>query len=167
MKKKTKNKAPITVEQLRELTERSLTEEQIYRGLVNHLKEFYPSLEGLWHFDRDLNYNPKLNFRHRKEMALYRDLNSVGFPDFTLAVPMYDDIGGIVFTALYLEIKTADKKVYKKDGTLYADEHLQAQAEIHQKLRETGKACCGFVLGLRSAIEAVDNYLKGLNPFAQ
>ena len=61
------------------------------------------------------------------------------------------------FCGLYLEFKV--ECPYKIDGkTLYANPHIQAQAETMRKLRAKGYACY-FVWSVEMALEIVEGYL--------
>jgi len=66
------------------------------------------------------------------------------------------------YHGLFIELKTKDRKVFKKDGTLYAsgkDTHEAQVAEI-ERLNKQGYYAC-FAFGFDQAKTIIDNYIKG------
>lgn len=60
---------------------------------------------------------------------------------------------------LFIELKKAGTRIYKKDGTLVANEHIREQFDLLEQLRRKGyeaKFACGF----DEAKEIIDNYLR-------
>jgi len=76
-----------------------------------------------------------------------------GFPDMVI----YEQKRG--YSGLFMELKRAGIKVYKKDGSLRKDPHLQEQAEMHIMLRERG-FCADFFIGFEECKNIIDWYLK-------
>lgn len=67
--------------------------------------------------------------------------SSRALPDLVVLMPVGD------YHGLCIELKKEGVTVYKKDGTIRADEHLQEQAEMLQRLENLGydaKFACGF-----------------------
>lgn len=60
------------------------------------------------------------------------------------------------FSGLFIEIKAAN--IYKKDGGLLKNEHLQEQAVILAKLNLAGYAA-EFAIGYTEATRMIDSYL--------
>jgi hypothetical protein len=59
---------------------------------------------------------------------------------------------------LVIELKA--KNIYKKDGTLYKDEHLEDQQKTIDALNKLGYYAT-FAVGFDQAKSIVDNYLNG------
>src|SRR6476660_232593 len=57
-----------------------------------------------------------------------------GFPDLFIFQPRGD------LSGLAIELKKPGTKIYKADGTIYADQHLREQADMLQALRDRGYA---------------------------
>lgn len=63
------------------------------------------------------------------------------------------------FTAgLFIELKKDGTRIFKKDGTLVADEHIREQFDKLESLRRRGY-CAEFACGLEEAKKLVDKYL--------
>jgi len=63
------------------------------------------------------------------------------------------------YHGLILELKTEEAQIYKKDGTLRANEHVEAQAKTLDKLKKKGYYAA-FVQGFDEAKEVIDNYMN-------
>lgn len=61
------------------------------------------------------------------------------------------------FHGLFMELKI--ESPYKKNGELYADEHLRGQAETIEKLKKLGY-CADFIWSFDMAKSFIDNYMK-------
>lgn len=60
---------------------------------------------------------------------------------------------------LFIELKKAGTRIFKKDGTLVSDQHIREQYDTLEALRKRGyeaKFACGF----DEAKEIIDNYLR-------
>ena len=79
--------------------------------------------------------------------------STAGFPDLVV----YEPRGK--YAALFLELKAEDAKVYRVDGTLLKDEHLQRQYGVLQALEIRG-FCARFAVGFDKARRLIDWYLK-------
>jgi hypothetical protein len=64
------------------------------------------------------------------------------------------------YHGLMLELKTEDAEIYKKDGSLKKNDHLESQDAIHKQLTSEGY-CIGFTVGYTHATKVVDWYLSG------
>ena len=63
-----------------------------------------------------------------------------------------------VHNGLFLELKRPGTRIFKKDGTLVADEHIREQFDVLEQLRRRGyeaKFACGF----DEAKKIIDEYL--------
>ncbi len=77
-----------------------------------------------------------------------------GYPDLFIAEPRGD------YHGLFLELKTESNKVFKKDGTLYANQHHKEQELMLTKLYIRGYQA-QFAIGYEDAITKIENYLAG------
>lgn len=59
---------------------------------------------------------------------------------------------------LFLELKKAGTRIFKKDGTLVADEHIREQFDVLEQLTRKGYVA-EFACGFDEAKEIIDNYL--------
>ena len=62
------------------------------------------------------------------------------------------------YHGLILEIKREDAKVYKKDGTLYSNEHIRLQEITLALLRKKGYKA-EFAIGYDNAINILTKYM--------
>lgn len=62
------------------------------------------------------------------------------------------------FHGLMIELKKAGTRIYKKDGTLVADEHIREQFDVLEQLRKRGYMA-EFACGFDEAKRIIDEYL--------
>ena len=74
-------------------------------------------------------------------------------PDIWIAEPRKS------YRGLFLEVKKQGTIIYKKDGTIRSDQHLQAQEEVLHRLQQKGYLAI-FVVGYDNAIAILDHYLN-------
>ena len=75
------------------------------------------------------------------------------FPDLFIAEPRG------MYHGMFLEIKHEDAYVFKKDGTVIADDHLQGQASTMALLNLKGYYS-SFGIGFDDCKNKIDKYLK-------
>ena len=125
---------------------RNKEEAEIVKSIANFLTQH----KILYRFDiqADLPLKPYIAKRLKETFKHDR-----GYPD--LFIPyMRSGYGG-----LYVEIKVNSKKVFKKDGTLLKNEHLESQHKMHERLRNLGyKVEWGF--GLVDSLEKIKKYIN-------
>jgi hypothetical protein len=63
------------------------------------------------------------------------------------------------YNGLLLEIKKEDVKIFKQDGSIRSEKHLQEQEEMQQRLRLKGYFC-EFGIGIEESKKIVDWYLS-------
>lgn len=61
---------------------------------------------------------------------------------------------------LFLELKRPGTRIFKKDGTLVANEHIREQFDLLEELRHKGYMA-EFACGFDEAKEIIDRYLGG------
>ena len=63
-----------------------------------------------------------------------------------------------VYLGLFIELKKAGTRIFKKDGTLVADQHIREQFDVLEQLRKRGYMA-EFACGFDEAKRIIDNYL--------
>lgn len=122
------------------------TETDLYEQLAQYMNIKHPGV--LYHFDLSGVYNPS-----HKTRNLYARLHKRAWPDMFIA-----NQGRQVFGGLFLELKKDGVRLYKKDGSLRANEHHEEQAAVLEALRAAGYRA-EFAVGLEQSIEIIDGYL--------
>lgn len=114
--------------------------------VVHYLKLQYPDV----FFVCDLSgvYMPKM-----LAYKMARIKGPRGCPDILI----FDRHGGC--NGLAIELKSSDTNIYKKDGTLRKDEHIEEQLHILETLRKQGWLA-EFARGAGEAIQLIDSYMK-------
>jgi hypothetical protein len=64
------------------------------------------------------------------------------------------------FSSLYLELKKDGTRIYKRDGTLVKNDHIEEQAAYIIYLREQGH-CADFAIGYVDAVIKAKTYMDG------
>lgn len=123
-----------------------MSEETIHKQIVKYLKLQYPNVL----FNSDMS-GVKLPIGLAKKVASLR--SSRAFPDIFISEPKGQYCG------CYIELKADDVKVYKKDGSLYADEHIKEQYEMLKALNARGYYA-NFACGFDQAKKIIDKYLS-------
>lgn len=88
----------------------------------------------------------------KQAKALKRMRSSAGLPDIMIFEPRKSYYG------LFLEVKREDFAVYKKDGGLVSNAHIQEQENILHRLKQRGYMA-EFVRGFEDAKALIDYYL--------
>lgn len=143
------------------------SEHDLYTMLADYLRYNYKDI--IWRFD--LAADLKLTIgqaRKHKRLQQHR-----GYPDLFIAEPrevarteFEDKEKNISFSfghcrfGLFIELKKAGTRIYKKDGTLVADEHIREQFDVLEQLRKRGYMA-EFACGFDEAKEIIDRYLGG------
>ena len=122
------------------------SEHDLYTMLADYLRYNYKSI--IWRFD--LAADLKLTIgqaRKHKRLQQHR-----GYPDLFIAEPRGEYHGA------YIELKKAGTRIFKKDGTLVADEHIREQFDVLEQLRKRGYMA-EFACGFDEAKKIIDGYL--------
>jgi len=119
---------------------------KLHQSVCKYLNLKYPHVL----FDSDTIASVKLT-----EAQAYRNktIQKEGFkrPDIAIYYPTYE------YHGLFIELKI--KSPYKKDGTLYKNEHLEAQQRTIDELNKRGYFAT-FATGFDEAKEIIDKYLN-------
>jgi len=125
-----------------------MKEVDLYEQLARYLNVKHPSV--LYHFDLAGVNNPSPYTR-----SLYGRLNKRAWPDLFIASPHFLRGDG----GYFLELKKEGTRIYKRDGSLVADRHIQEQAHMLQHLREHGYRA-DFGVGYDQSVELIEAYLQ-------
>lgn len=123
-------------------------EDKVYEAVAEYLKKVWPMV--LYHFD----FGSGLKMGWAKAKQQKRLQSEQAWPDLAILKP----IGR--YHGLFIEIKKEDVVVFKKDGTLRSNEHLQEQYECILQLRMEGYAA-KFAIGTDDVIKTIENYFAG------
>lgn len=122
-------------------------EERAHWAVCTYLKVAYPKAI----YNTDMS-GVRLTMSQAKTAKNLRSSNA--FPDLVI----YEQRHG--FGALFIELKRPDLKLYKKDGSLISNKHIQQQNEMLKALESRGY-CARFAVGFSEAKKIIDWYLKG------
>ena len=126
-----------------------ITEHYVQVALADYLRTVYPAVM----FRSDAG-GVRLNMG--QAVALKRIQAGRAWPDIFIAEPM----GG--YHGLFIEIKTGNDSVYRKDGMMRKNKHINEQAQILSHLCQRGYLAV-FGLGFEDCRYHVDQYLRGTN----
>lgn len=124
-----------------------LSEKHIHAGIAKYIRMKYPKVIFRTDFAAGIKMSIGQAVRNKELQS------SSGFPDLFIAEMNNTHCG------LFLEIKNGRDKVFKKDGTLLKNEHIERQAEMLHRLRSKGYMA-EFVCSFNEAVEIIDNYLN-------
>lgn len=122
-------------------------EESAHAKLSWYIKLAYPNAI----FNTDMS-GIKLTMNQAIKAKTLR--SSRAFPDIVI----YEQRHG--FGALFIELKREKTRIWKKDGTLVADKHIQEQAFMINRLNQQGY-CAKFAVGFAEARKLIDWYMDG------
>ena len=127
----------------------------MHQQVCDYLKLRYPQVIFRTDFASGLKLPPAV-------AALHSRLQSdKSWPDLQIAEPSHVLYGN--YSNLYIELKAPDVVLYKQDGKLRKNPHIEAQAEMLQKLRDRGYKA-EFAVGFDAARKLIDEYLTGGSP---
>jgi hypothetical protein len=121
------------------------TEKNLQLAVCNYIKLQYP--EAI--FMTDVAAGMRLSVGQAVMASRMR--SSRGLPDLFIAAARNGKHG------LFVELKRAGIKIYKKDGKTFADQHLYEQALLLERLRSYGYEA-EFAIGFDEAQKIIDKY---------
>ena len=133
-------------------------EEFLHLKVCDYLRKNYPDVLFRTDFSSGMKMSPGQAAKHKKFQK------SRAWPDLFIAesgvVEFKEDglIAHLRKNGMFLELKADGVKLYKKDGTLRKNKHIEEQAEILDKLNESGYYA-RFAVGYNEAIKIITNYL--------
>ena len=130
----------------------AVSERTLYKQIAQYLQLQYPN--AIYRFDlaADMKLTAGQASRH-KTLHPHR-----GYPDLFIASAR--TIGDRYYHGLFLELKREGTRIYKKDGTLVADQHIREQHALLVELEKRGYAA-RFAVGFDQAKQIIDEYLGG------
>ena len=139
------------------------TEENLHLKICDYLRKNYPDVLFRTDFSSGMKMTPGQAAKHKKFQK------SRAWPDLFIAesgvVEFKEDglIAHLRKNGMFLELKADGTKLYKKDGTLRKNEHIEEQAEMLDKLNESGYYA-RFAVGYDQAIQIITDYLGKPKP---
>lgn len=115
-------------------------------AVCNYINLQYPNVD----FMSDTVANLKLT---KQQAGRNKKIQKKGFhcPDLLIFEPK----GG--YCGLFIELKA--KNIYKKDGALYKNDHLDNQQNTINRLKSKGYFAC-FSIGFDETIKLIDEYMR-------
>lgn len=133
-------------------------EEEIHLRICDYLRKNYPDVLFRTDFSSGMKMTPWQAAKHKKFQK------GRAWPDLFIAesgvVEFKEDglIAHLRKNGMFLELKADGIKLYKKDGTLRKNKHIEEQAEILDKLNKSGYYA-RFAVGYDEAIKIITDYL--------
>ena len=122
-------------------------EHQVCLAISRYLKTQYKGV--IFRFDQ-AGYNLSMA-QSAANKAI--QMNDFKYPDLFIAHP------NSFYHGLYIEVKEPNCKVFKADGTMYANEHIIAQMEAIMALRAKGYYA-NFGIGFDKCKDIIDWYMN-------
>ena len=133
-------------------------EETLHLKVCDYLRKNYPDVLFRTDFSSGMKMSPWQAAKHKKFQK------SRAWPDLFIAesgVVKFEE-GNLIVNlrknGMFLELKADGVKLYKKDGTLRKNKHIEEQAEMLEKLRNENYYA-EFAIGYEDAIEQIREYL--------
>lgn len=123
------------------------SEDQLALDISGYLCRRYPNV--LFRFDYGAGI--KLTIGQAAKQKRLQKVKS--WPDLTIFEPRHG------YHGLVIELKQEDVRVYKKNGQIAKNEHIQSQANVLSKLNSKGYLAV-FGIGLQECIKVIDDYLQ-------
>lgn len=131
----------------------AVSEQLLHRQVAAYLRYQYPGVM----FRTDYAAGQyKASIYHRR---MHKEMQSTrAWPDVFIAEPCATEFGD--YHGLFLELKREGVRIYKKDGSVVANQHYQEQDRVLEFLRLKGYRA-EFAIGLDQAKQIIDEYLGG------
>ena len=123
-----------------------MTEEQIHLEICKYIKSRYPTI-----LFTSESSGIRVFWKQAKKLKAMR--SCAGLPDIMIFEPLKQKAG------MFLVVKKDGTKIYRKDGELRKDKHLNEQEEILHQLKQKGYYA-EFVVGFSEAKRIIDWYLS-------
>ena len=138
-------------------------EETLHLKICDYLRKNYPNVLFRTDFSSGMKMSPWQAAKHKKFQK------SRAWPDLFIAesgVVKFKEgplIVNLRKNGMFLELKADGVKLYKKDGKLRKNKHIEEQAEMLEKLRN-GNYYAEFAIGYEDAIKQIHEYLGKPKP---
>ena len=131
-----------------------MTEAELQEQVADYLRLQYPSVL----FHSDFGSGTKLSWAQARRQKRQNG-GRRAWPDLFVA-ELIDDGFSKLHGGLFIELKKAGTRIFKKDGTLVADQHIREQLDVLEQLRKRGYMA-EFACGFDEAKKIIDEYLGG------
>ena len=129
-----------------------MTELELQMQVADYLRLQYPGVL----FHSDFGSGIKLTMGQAiKQKRLQGGRRS--WPDMFIA--QVRSLGDRYYHGLFIELKKAGTRIFKKDGTLVSDAHICEQFDMLEQLRQRGYMA-EFACGFDEAKKIIDEYLR-------
>lgn len=128
-----------------------MTELELQAQVADYLRLQYP--QALFHsdFGSGIKLTPGQAMRQKRLQGGRRS-----WPDMFIAEVR--SLGDKYYHGLFIELKKAGTRIYRKDGRLVANEHIHEQFDMLEQLRQRGYIA-EFACGFDEAKKIIDEYL--------
>lgn len=123
-----------------------IDEQQLHLQLCIWIKHEFPNIE----FNSDLS---GINQSKRQRVISSQLRSGRAFPDLIIYEPKGE------YHGLFIELKRPGTIIYKKNGEIVKNKHIQEQEQKIFKLREKGY-CAAFCVGFDDAQQFIRRYMK-------
>ena len=127
-----------------------MREHEMYIQIADYMRYQYP--EVIYRFD--LAADLKLSIGQAKKHKRLQGRR--GYPDLFVAEARR--LGDRYYAGLFIELKKAGTRIYRKDGRLVSDAHIREQFDMLEQLRQRGYMA-EFACGFDEAKKIIDEYL--------
>jgi hypothetical protein len=125
-------------------------EENLQLMVCSYVRMQYPHIIFRSDFASGLSLSIHQAAKHKRLQS------SRAFPDLFLFSPQVID--GKQYAGLAIELKKDGTKIYKRDGKIVSNPHIQEQAEMLKRLNELGYMA-RFAIGFDNAQKLIDGYM--------
>lgn len=131
-----------------------MTELELQAQVADYLRLQYPNV--LFHsdFGSGIKLTPGQAMRQKRLQGGRRS-----WPDMFIAEVR--SLGDRYYHGLFIELKKAGTRIYRKDGRLVSDAHIREQYDMLEQLRQRGYMA-EFACGFDEAKKIIDEYLGWL-----
>lgn len=127
------------------------SEDSLHWRVAQYIRSNYPTVIFRTDFAAGIKLTPGQAKKHKSLQS------GRAYPDLFIAQPKrYNNI--ITYAGLYIELKKEGATLYKKDGTLSSNKHIQEQYSALLELTTRGYYA-DFAQGFESAKKLIDWYL--------
>ena len=135
-----------------------MTELELQAQVADYLRLQYPNV--LFHsdFGSGIKLTPGQAMRQKRLQGGRRS-----WPDIFIAEPEAKTVDRSTntqrfYSGLFIELKKAGTRIYRKDGRLVSDAHIREQFDMLEQLRQRGYVA-EFACGFDEAKKIIDEYL--------
>lgn len=130
-----------------------MTELELQAQVADYIRLKYPS--ALFHSDFGSGIKLTMGQAIRQKRL---NGGRRSWPDMFIAEPAFDMNRNRDIHGLFIELKKAGTRIYRKDGRLVSDAHIREQFDMLEQLRQRGYMA-EFACGFDEAKKIIDEYL--------